>query len=224
LLNLKACIVPENPGNLSAFGLLMVDYRSDHVFTKVTSEDDVDATEVAAIYDKLSIEAAGTLERDGIAKADVKFLRQADVRYEGQSMEVRVNVPEGEHTGSLVAEIAESFHTAHERIFGYCYRGGQKIELVNFAVSGIGEVNKPALKPVENVGSVETPAPDSTRPVSFDGSYIETPIFDRANLAPGLSFTGPMVIEEFGSTTVVFPGQSMSVDPHGILIIRSEAK
>ena len=224
LLNLKACIVPENPGNLSAFGLLMVDYRSDHVFTKVTAEDDVDPIEVSKYYESLEKEAVETLEKDGIAKDEIIFLRQADVRYAGQSMEVRVNLPGGDLGGSIVADIAESFHAAHERIFGYCYRGDQKIELVNFAVSGMGEVNKPALQPLDVAASQETPEPDSTRPVCFKGGYIETPIYDRANLGPGMSFTGPMVIEEFGSTTVVFPGQSVSVDPHGILIIKGETK
>ena len=221
LLSLEACIVPPNPGNLSAFGLLMVDYRSDHVFTKVTMEDAVDPSEVAGIYASLEQEAAETLEKDGIERADVNFIRQADVRYAGQSMEVRVNVPGGDLTDGLVAGIAENFHTAHERIFGYCYRGGQKIELVNYAVSGMGEVNKPALQPLDAGESDAVPVADSVRPVSFGGAFVDTEIFDRAKLAPGMQLTGPVVIEEFGSTTVVFPEQQVTVDAYGILIIKS---
>jgi N-methylhydantoinase A len=50
--------------------------------------------------------------------------------------------------------------------------------------------------------------------------FRDTPIYQRDELAAGTELTGPAVIEEFGSTTVVFPEQSLSVDPHGILIIR----
>jgi N-methylhydantoinase A len=61
----------------------------------------------------------------------------------------------------------------------------------------------------------------SSRPVYFDGAFRDTPIYDRATLTPGFGLAGPAVIEEFGSTTVVFPGQQLSVDDHGILIVRA---
>ena len=48
--------------------------------------------------------------------------------------------------------------------------------------------------------------------------------FDRATLPPGFQLDGPAIVEEFGSTTVVFPGQTLDVDPHGILVIRSASR
>jgi N-methylhydantoinase A len=67
-------------------------------------------------------------------------------------------------------------------------------------------------------------APSGTRPVYFDAGFIDTPLYDRATLPPGAKITGPAVVEEFGSTTVVFPGQTVEVDPHGILVIRPVAQ
>ena len=61
----------------------------------------------------------------------------------------------------------------------------------------------------------------SVRPVYFDGTYRGTPIYDRTTLLPGFRLDGPAIVEEFGSTTVVFPGQDLEVDPHGVLIVRS---
>ena len=61
------------------------------------------------------------------------------------------------------------------------------------------------------------------RPVYFDGALRDTPVYDRALLPPGFRLDGPAVVEEFGSTTVVFPGQQLEVDPHGILIVRPRA-
>ena len=92
---MKTCIVPPNPGNLSAFGLLAVDWRTDHIVTKVMHEDAIDLPAIAAIYASLEKEATASLEKDGIAPARIALTREADVRYAGQSMEVRVPAPAG---------------------------------------------------------------------------------------------------------------------------------
>lgn len=224
LLNLKACLVPPNPGNLSAFGLLMVDYRSDHVFTKVVTEDDLKIEDVREYYSSLEEEAASALEKDGIARENINFLRQADLRYAGQSTEVRVNVPGGVVDQKTLAQMIENFHLSHEHSYGFCYRDEQQIEIVNFAVSSFSEVAKPQLKPKEIKSNGASVEPKATRPVYLEKAFHDTPIYDRDDLQPGSSFTGPLVIEEFGSTTVVFPGQKLDVDAHGILIIRSNGK
>src|ERR1700724_281826 len=66
LIGMMACIVPPNPGNLSAFGLLAVDWRTDHMVTKVMHEDTIDLAAVAALYASLEADAIDTLQRDGI--------------------------------------------------------------------------------------------------------------------------------------------------------------
>src|SRR3979490_1985827 len=95
LIGMKACIVPPDPGNLSAFGLLAVDWRTDHIVTKVMHEETIDLAEVAARYAALERDAAATLERDGIEASRIRLIREADIRYAGQSMEVRVAAPGG---------------------------------------------------------------------------------------------------------------------------------
>ena len=65
------------------------------------------------------------------------------------------------------------------------------------------------------------PRPSGERRVRFSGSLVTTPVYERAILAAGQRLEGPAVVQEFGSTTVVFPGQRLEVDPHGIMIIRS---
>jgi N-methylhydantoinase A len=91
------------------------------------------------------------------------------------------------------------------------------VELVNFCVSGFGLFEGPDLPKVDVRGR---PAPAAVRPVFFDGAFRDTAIYHRAALPGAFSLDGPAVVEEFGSTTVVFPHQSLDVDPHGILIIR----
>jgi N-methylhydantoinase A len=221
LLGMKCCLVPFNPGNLSAFGLLAVDWRTDHIATRVTHEDAIRAGTLAEIYARLEREAVDTLARDGIDPSRCRTVREADLRYVGQSMEVRVTAPGGRVDDEFVTRLLASFHAAHRKSFGYDYAGKQKVELVNFCVSGFGTIERPELPKLERQAGA-TPARKGARPVFFDGSWVDTPIYDRAVLPAGHRLDGPAVIEEFGSTTVVWPGQWLEVDPHGIMLVREK--
>lgn len=218
LLNMKACIVPPNPGNLSAFGLLAVDWRTDHIITKVMHEDAIDLADVAARYAALERDARETLERDGIEAARIRLVREADIRYAGQSMEVRVAAPSGKVDETFLSGLIGAFNAAHLRTFGYDYAGKQKIELVNLCVSGFGLIERPQMPKL--AARDGKPAPKTSRAVYFDAQFQDTPVYDRAKLPPGGRVEGPAIVEEFGSTTVVFPRQTVEVDPHGILVIR----
>lgn len=220
LLNMEACIVPPNPGNLSAFGLLAVDWRSDHIMTRVIEEDEIDTAEVADIYARLEADACATLIRDGLDSASHRYVREADIRYVGQSMEVRVAAPSGPFDMAALEGLIEAFHASHERTFGYAYRGEQKIEIVNFCLSGFGTIDRPALPEIQVDNSDSETARKATRPVYFADGFRDTPVYDRAQLPPGTRIEGPSVVEEFGSTTVIFPGQFATVDDHGIIVIR----
>jgi N-methylhydantoinase A len=218
LIGMMACIVPPNPGNLSAFGLLAVDWRTDHMVTQVMHEGAADLAALATIYAGLEREAAETLAHDGIAPDRTRLVREADIRYGGQSMEVRVTAPGGPIDARFVAALIDAFHAAHRKTFGYNYAGTQKVELVNFCVSGFGLIERPSISRLDP--DAYAPPVPSTRPVYFNGTFRDTPIFQRATLGPGLRLDGPLVVEEFGSTTVVFPGQTLAVDPHGIMLVR----
>jgi N-methylhydantoinase A len=221
LLAMKACIVPPNPGNLSAFGLLAVDWRTDHIVTKVMHEDAIDLVDVAARYAALERDAVATLERDGIEASRIRLVREADIRYAGQSMEVRVAAPGGAVDTSFLSGLIGAFNAAHRKTFGYDYAGQQKIELVNLCVSGFGLIERPQMPKL--AGRAGNPEPKSSRAVYFGTGFLDTPVFDRASLPPAGRVDGPAVVEEFGSTTVVFPGQYVEVDPHGILVIRAKS-
>jgi N-methylhydantoinase A len=222
LIGMTACIVPPNPGNLSAFGLLAVDWRTDHIITKVMPQDVADTATVAALYARLEREAVDTLRRDGINPARIRLQRQADVRYVGQSMEVRVDAPGGAVDTAFLDRLAAAFHAAHRQTFGYDYAGQQKVEFINFCVSGFGLIERPQLPRLNAQGG--PPSAGGQRPVYFDDAFRDTPIYQRGALAPGVRIAGPAIVEEFGSTTVVFPGQHLEVDPHGILIIRAKIR
>ncbi|HZE31409.1 MAG TPA: hydantoinase/oxoprolinase family protein, partial [Actinoallomurus sp.] len=133
ILGLPSVLVPRDPGNLSAFGLLTVDVRSEYVRTHVTR--DPDAATLAEVYTELESQAAAALDRQGFK--DHRYLRSADLRYYGQAFEVRVPVGDID-TG----EVAGRFHDEHERLYGYCHRDDH-VEWVNLRVSGVGPIRRP---------------------------------------------------------------------------------
>jgi len=219
---MKATIVPPSPGNLAAFGLLAVDWRNDQMVTRVMPEEKIDLAAIADIYEGLEADAVRRLQADGIAKDRIRLVREADLRYAGQSMEVRVTAPAGVIDNSFVVALIDAFHAAHRRNFGYDYKAEQKIEIVNFCVSGFGMIERPSLPKLPAKPGAK-PEPKGRRQVYFDNSMRDTEIFDRATLPPGAQIEGPAIVEEFGSTSVVFPEQVLHVDDHGIMVIRQGA-
>jgi N-methylhydantoinase A len=203
--------------------LLAVDWRTDHMVTKVMHEDAIDRAGIASTYRTLEQDAEETLRRDGIPADRVRLVREADVRYAGQSMEVRVQAPAGPVGREFLADLFAAFHAAHNKTFGYHYAGEQKVELVNLRVSGFGLIDRPRL-PHLPTGEQAPPPGKAARPVYFDGAFRDTVIYERTSLSAGCRLRGPVVIEEFGSTTVVFPRQTVTVDPFGVLIIRREVE
>lgn len=221
LIGMKACIVPPNPGNLAAFGLLAVDWRNDQLVTRVMAEDALDTAAVAGIYAGLEASALRRLREDGVEPGRIRIVREADLRYLGQSMEIRVTGSAGAIDAGFFGKLVEAFHSAHQANFGYDYAGRQKIEIVNFRVSGFGAIERPKLARL--VARTGKPAPLGRRPVWFDGAAHATPIYERAELGAGAAISGPAVVQEFGSTTVVFPGQAVRVDDYGIMIITADS-
>ncbi|GAA2407335.1 hydantoinase/oxoprolinase family protein [Actinomadura vinacea] len=222
VLGPPAAIVPENPGNLSAFGLLTVDVKNDYVRTRVMRDTGLDLGAVAAAFGDLEREAATALDREGFPPARRRFARTADLRYHGQAFEVRVPAPAGPVTEDFRAEVVGRFHDAHEALYGYCYRDDpdrHPVEWVNYRVSGIGPIDRP--RPRERPPGDGDPsrALVSSRRVHFGDGWTETPVYERALLAPGDVIEGPAIVQEFGSTLPLHPGFRAEADPCGNLTV-----
>jgi N-methylhydantoinase A len=250
ILGIPTVLVPPDPGNVSAFGLLTVDVKNDYVQTQVALDESLDIGAFRAAYDGLTERARDALVREGFAEADHVFWRTADLRYFGQAFEVRVPVTDGELDRAALDDVVTAFHAEHRGLYGYDFAGdpSQQVEWVNLRVSGVGPITRPEIRrvaggfetvadrppqppEVEDGGSpvVEEGAlapvskPSVTRPVCFDAEhgYVDTAVLWRADLAPGTRVTGPAIIEEYGSTVPVHPGFAATVDDFGNLLVVS---
>jgi N-methylhydantoinase A len=225
VLGLPRTLVPPDPGNLSAFGLLTVDVRNDHVQTTISRHADLDLDRVRTVFGELEARAREALAGEGFPRDRQRVQRSADLRYVGQAFEVRVPVADGELDAATADDVAQAFHAAHRRLYGYDFAEDprQAVEWVNLRVSGIGPIRRPdlvELAPAPGTGTDR--AVTGTRPVFFD-DWVATPTYDRPRLAPGDVVHGPAVVEEFGSTVPVHPGFRATVDVHGNLLIVRDA-
>jgi N-methylhydantoinase A len=223
ILGLQGVLVPMNPGNLSAYGLLTVDVRNDYVQTAVARQSHLDTTHVQSVFDDLARQADGALEREGFPEGQRQFVRTADLRYYGQAYEVRVDVPEGMVTPELLATVADRFHDEHRALYDYDFREDprQEVEWVNLRVTGVGPIRKPEVREVD-AGSGAATARTGTRSVYFE-EWVDTPLYDRARLGAGDLVEGPAIFEEFSSTVPLHPGFTAAVDTFGNLVITRSA-
>ncbi len=237
ILGVRGVLVPPNPGNVSAFGLLTVDVRSDHMRTAVARHGELDHGAMDAIFDGLAGQAHRALDAQGFAPGQHRLSRTADLRYYGQAFEVRVPVGDGRFGPALADDAASAFHDAHHGLYGYDFRDDprQQVEWVNLRVTGIGPIRRPTLTqlaPADGPGrpgpAASTPAGagpgrarTASRPVIFSrsGAAVPTPVYWRPELGPGDVVTGPAVIEEYGATVPVHPGFAARVDRFGNLLV-----
>jgi N-methylhydantoinase A len=225
VLGLPRTLVPPDPGNLSAFGLLTVDVRNDHVQTTISRHADLDLDRVRTVFGELEARAREALDGEGFPRDRQRIQRSADLRYVGQAFEVRVPVADGDLDDAAAEDVAQAFHAAHRQLYGYDFAEDprQAVEWVNLRVSGIGPIRRPDLLELPAAEGGADRAVTGSRPVFFD-DWVETPTYDRPRLAPGDVVHGPAVIEEFGSTVPVHPGFRATVDLHGNLLLERNAR
>jgi N-methylhydantoinase A len=225
VLGLPRTLVPPDPGNLSAFGLLTVDVRNDHVQTTISRHADLDLDRVRTVFGELEARAREALDGEGFPRDRQRIQRSADLRYVGQAFEVRVPVADGDLDDAAAEDVAQAFHAAHRQLYGYDFAEDprQAVEWVNLRVSGIGPIRRPDLLELPAAEGGADGAVTGSRPVFFD-DWVETPTYDRPRLAPGDVVHGPAVIEEFGSTVPVHPGFRATVDLHGNLLLERNAR
>jgi N-methylhydantoinase A len=222
ILGVRGVLVPPDPGNVSAFGLLTVDVRNDYVQTYVRRHDRIDVMRVRTLFRDLQVSASRALHAEGFEEPEQVFKRSADLRYFGQAYEVRVPVPDGDFA---TESVVEAFHAAHESMYGYSFRADdrQVVEWVNLRVTGIGPIRRPEFAEAAVRTEGRQAEPVGVRSAWFDDAPVEAAIYDRSTLMYGDRIHGPAIVEEYGSTVPVHPGFVCDVDRWGNLLLAAAA-
>lgn len=220
-LSIPRVIIPAHSAVFSAWGMLMSDMRRDYVQTKFIPFNTERMAELESAFAELEEESLEAYINDGVARDRIRFERRANMRYSGQEHTVQVVMPDT-IDGDQFAELVESFHQTYEREF--TYRLDNPVEVVGCHLTAYGAVDRPQLKTVEAKNGPVSRAIKSVRPVDFaERGVVETDIYDRDLLGAGDSWSGPAVVEESGTTTVILPGQTAAMDDYGNIHIHTSA-
>ena len=209
-LELARVVVPAEPGVLSAWGMLQASIRHDFVRAFFRELETLDGGELERAAGELRAEGEAAVAREGIDEKAVRCDLSADLRYRGQ--EYTLNVP---LNGGGAAELARTFHEAHEARYGHA-NPGERVEVVNLRVAALA-----VAEPLPGTALAEAPGPEPRATVEavFDGAPHPTPLYDREALGAGSAVAGPCIVLEEGCTTLVPPGWRGTTTREGHLVL-----
>jgi N-methylhydantoinase A len=217
-MGMKQVIIPVYPGLTSAFGALIAEPKISQVWSKHFRSDAIDARTVGIHFDEMIDASLDQLRREGY-DGEPEIERSVSMRYWGQNYEQDVPMPPGPVTPELLERTLEAFHRVHEEFYGYSI-SGEVIELIRFNVTVSGSTGAVHLPSKASNGHRPGGRPVGERPVYFQGhGLVDTPIYRRDDLPAGFTATGPLIVEEVSSTTVVHPGQRLEVGSTGVMTI-----
>jgi N-methylhydantoinase A len=201
-LDVPQVLVPQAAGVLSALGVLVSDVRYDYATSRVRPWADLGPADLDATFADLEAQGRERLADEGVPEDRWRLERAADVRYRGQTYDLRVPVPD-DLDADAMATVADRFHDAHERRYGHA-SPDEPLELVTVRVRARGVVDPPEREPVARASSLAD-ARTETRSVSFDGERRDTPVYDGDRLPADEALAGPAILAGGESTVVVPP-------------------
>lgn len=222
-LRIPKILIPMSPGVTSALGLLVSNVKHDYVQANITPLEDVDLNAINSIFDDLETRAREVLTSEGIPTSDTSFIRYLDIRYIGQSYELKIPIENRPLKPDDKQSINAAFFKEHEQTYGYA-SASEPTEVVNLRLTAIGSISKPKLKELEEGNGDSSSSVTSERQVYFyqlDRS-ITCKIYNRYKLKSNDHIDGPAIVEEIDSTVVILPDYHAKVDRFGNIIIEGD--
>jgi N-methylhydantoinase A len=220
-LGIDHVLVPANAGVGSAIGLLRAPVAYEVVRGRLIRLSAFDASAANRLFSEMRSEAEAIVRR-GAPDAGLTERRSAFMRYGGQGHEIGVQLPVREFSAADKATLTQLFETAYRRLYSRPIPGIE-IEILSWVLTLSAPSEGELAKSVATKS--HKPKPDGHRPV-FDpgtGEFLEVPIFWRPNLEPGAELTGPAVIAEDETSTVISPLFGARIDRFGYIeLIRRE--
>ena len=221
LIGAKDTISPLHPGITAAMGLLLTELQYEYTRSVLVVAQKASAQEFATINQivaDLKADARAQLAADGVPAEKHKFAVVAECRYVGQGFELRAAMPEGELNAENAGQVVKSFYDTHKQVYGHAFED-QLVEIITLRVVGSSATETLKLPDLPKGGRADpADAKLYTRETVFDdGKAYATPRFARGKLLADDKVSGPALIVQHNSTTLVPPGYAATVLSHGDL-------
>jgi N-methylhydantoinase A len=210
-LNIPRVIVPPEPGNFSAIGMLLADPRLDTAQTFVVRLNPENMAKVSAVFDELEAQGRAALRRE-FGEGTVTIDREAEMRYKGQHHSIKIAFAETDTAQRLRAR----FDDEYRRRYGHA-NAAAEVELVVLHSLATMQMKRPDIARLARpAGDRKTPELE-VRPIFFldEDRFLPTQIYDRYALDHGFHRTGPALIVEYGSSTLIGPRDSFTIGKLG---------
>jgi 5-oxoprolinase (ATP-hydrolysing)/N-methylhydantoinase A len=211
ILGITEVLVPPASGAASALGFLAAPLAFEQSRSLIAPLGEAaDWPAIEAALAALEADARARLREAGIPDAALHAERAAEMRLIGQLHQITVKLPEGTLDASRLPDLRASFIETYQRLYTRVVEGAE-IELLSVRVRVAGP--EPAIAVSGSVGADASGEPlKGHRRAWFDGAFHDTPVLDRYRLRPGATIPGPAIIEEREATTIIAPGDMLTVD------------
>ena len=216
-LGIPKVLIPARPGLTNALGCVVADLRHDFVATVNQPLDALAEGRIAEVFSAQVASGRALLARENVAVERVVTLHRADMQFQGQSHILPVAIDSAAIT---LDELRAVFAAAYWRRFGVELPEILPV-LVNLHTAVIGKRKAVSLRAIASASPKPSlgQARRTTRPVWFDGGWVDTPVYVREQLPIDARFEGPAIVEQLDCTTVIEPGNRVEVDAIGNLIV-----
>ena len=210
-LKIPRVIVPPEPGNFSAVGMLLADPRLDTAQTFVVRLNPDNLAKVLSVYAELETQGRTALRRE-FGDGTITIEREAEMRYKGQHHSIKIPLAETDDAGKLRAR----FDQEYERRYGHA-NSAAEVELVVLHSLATLHMNRPDVARLARPVSGRHTAELETRPIFFleEDRFLPTQVYDRYALKPGFNGQGPALIVEYGSSTIIGPRDTFTIGKLG---------
>jgi len=221
-LYLRRVIIPPLPGLFSALGLLFSGIEHHDVRSCLLSGEGLNASVLQQIQADMQRQMLAQFKAEGFTADEVTLNYSVDMRFQGQASEIRVPL-----TGERAAEVTDqtvqalqvTFEDEHERLYGHRSDPDNPVEVIAVRLVGQAAIHDHAngsLKPAERRDAAQT---QSSRHAYFGEQWgtLATPVITRRELTGVV--TGPLLIDEYDSTTVVPPDMRVELDDEGNIVM-----
>jgi N-methylhydantoinase A len=212
-LYIPKVVVPLFPSHFSALGMLLADERHDFIRTFYCDLATVDFAALLKIHHEMVAQASATLRHAAQAQRQIHL----DLRYVGQEFTLQVPVSVEAIASGDRAGIRAAFDALYEHRYAH-HSPDEPVEMVNIRLALIGKRPKPVFPRLAARGGAK---PARTRAVYLAEARkaLPCPVYQRETLGAGDEIAGPALIQEHGTTTVLFAQDTLTVAPSGELII-----
>jgi N-methylhydantoinase A len=213
-LYIPTVIVPLFPSHFSALGMLLADERHDFTRTVYSDLASVDFAKLVAVHDEMVQDAKGSLRHSKSAANQIHL----DLRYMGQEFTLQVPVTLEQLKRGERKAIRTAFDQLYEHRYAH-HSPDEPVEMVNIRLGAIGK--RPKLN-FPSLAAGSAAAPSGERPAYFSSASkpLTAKVYRRDQLAAGAEVTGPALIQEHGTTTVLFENDRCRVADSGELIVK----